>query len=231
MNLNEEISNATALLVKEKLPQMVEKHVGAMVDDILKDMFSYSSSTRKQVKEAIQAKLNINLEEFDMLDYNALVSKAIGNKLAHLVQTEAIEPVMKLVQNTVGYMDKKQWKLSEIFSKLKDTVIESSYEDSGDFTFKMKFNEKHSWVEVFFDAEADKEDNECDVRFIVNTDSHKRIFIFNCRSHWSAMGEISPSKLTQLGDAESFIYRLYAAQIEVEVDDFDAETEWQKYTD
>jgi len=107
MNINEEIQKATDKFVEEKLPEMVAAKVSSMMDGILSDVFRSYSDIGKKVKEKIEKGLDVNLQRYDLVDYNTLVSSAINNRLTQIVNENAINPIMQLVNETVGFVEQK----------------------------------------------------------------------------------------------------------------------------
>lgn len=81
MDLNKEIQVITDKVILEKLPEMVEQHVTSMINSVVKDVFNGYSDTSKQLKKRIEETLKVNLEKFDLIDYNALVAKTINDNL------------------------------------------------------------------------------------------------------------------------------------------------------
>jgi len=224
MNLNEEIQLATDKFVAEKLPQLVEEKVSKMVNDVLDDVFRSYSETAKAIKSKIEQKLDVNLQEFDLLDYNHLVSKAINDNLMQLVN---VQPIMDLCQDAIGFVKQKNIKLSDIVEMFKNAAMEDNSEYEGEITVIIEVNEKHNWTEVWLDLDADTEKHKCGIKFIIS-DSRKKIFSFNSSSYQSALGNVTPSKITQLSTLEHKIFRLYSAQVEVVVDEVDFENTWYR---
>lgn len=226
MNLNNEIQAATDKFVDEKLPAIVDEKVSKMVDSILESVFSNYSETAKAIKAKIEEKLDVNLQKFDLVDYNHLVSKAIND---NLLQQVNMEPILKMCQNAIGFVNTKNIKLSDIVQMF----IESSQEDNeqegeGKISIHVEQNEKNTWVEVALDIDEDIEKEYCGIRFLISIE-RGTIFCFNTKSHWDEQREITASKITQLSTLEHKIFRLYSAGVKVEIDSLHFENEWSRY--
>jgi hypothetical protein len=225
MNLNDEIQKITDKVIAEKLPKMVEDSVSKMLESVISDVFGRYSDMSKDVKKKIEGKLDINLQEFDLIDYNALVAKAINENLLKEIN---LTPILEMVKNTIGFVNKKSITLSEIVEIAKEAAMEDGYEESGEISFLARENTEHKWVEIFMDIEKKKREEDCAISFIVSTDRNN-IFCFKCKDYWTNLNPITPSKLSMLGNFEQQIFRLYSAQVKVVIDELDFDTEWCKY--
>ncbi|TDD77098.1 hypothetical protein [Flavobacterium caseinilyticum] len=224
MNLNNEIQVATDKFLAEKLPQLVEEKVSKMVNDVLDDVFRSYSDTAKAIKSKIEEKLDVNLQEFDLVDYNHLVSKAINDNLMQLVN---VQPIMDLCQDAIGFVKQKTIKLSDIVEMFKDAAMEDSSDSNGEITVIVEVDEKHGWTEVWLDLDANTKQHNCGIKFIIS-DSRKKIFSFKSSSYLSNLGNVSPSKMTQLSSIEHKVFRLYSAQVEVVVDELKYDNNWYR---
>lgn len=226
MDLNKEINAATDKFIAEKLPEMVEQKVTKMIDEVLNDVFRNYSDTAKNIKAKIEEKLDVNLQKFDLVDYNHLVSKAINDSLLKQVN---LQPIMDLCQDAIGFVNQKTIKLSSIVQMFLDASMESDERESdGEISLFINENEEYKWIEISIDAEADIDKEECGIRFLVSTD-RKKIFSFSSKSYNSKLGKVTPAKITMLDHLEHKIFRLYSAQVEIEIDGYDFDTTWSRY--
>lgn len=228
MDINAEIQKASDKFITEKLPAMVEEKVGKMVDGILDDIFRSYSDTAKAIKAKIEQKLNINLQEFDMLDYNAMISRGINDRLIKLVNEGSLQPIMSLIQDTVGFIEKKEINLSEIHQMLIDASMEGDDQEfEGGITFIVKRNDQHKWYDVYADLEADKEMLDCGISFTIHDNG--RIYSFRSGAWRANLSKITPSKLTQLDIWEHKMFRLYSAAVKITVDETDFDNSWNRH--
>lgn len=231
MDINLEIQKATDKFIAEKLPEMVAQKVTKMVDDILNDVFRSYSDVGKDIKEKIEKQLNVNLQEYDLVDYNHFVAKAINERLIGIINEGSIKPIMELVEGTLGFIEKKEIKLTEIHQMF----IESSMEDNdqeaeGEISFFATKNEKYNWVTVSIDTDGGKDEDKCAFQFIISKDT-QRIFSIKAETYWSTKSNLTPARVVELSNLEHKIFRLYSAQVKIEVDqmDFEDENSWSRY--
>lgn len=226
MDLNQEIKKATDTYIIESLPKVVEEKVNKMVDGILQDVFSNYSTTAKSIKAKIEEKLDVNLQQFDTVDYNHLVSKAINDSLLELVN---IQPIMDLCKDAIGFVKKKEIKLSEIVEMvISASQEENDQEGEGEITVFVEENAEHDWVKVWLDIEPDTKKDNCTISFIVST-KRQNIFCFKTSSFMSKLGAVTPSKISQMNKLEHQIFRLYSAGVKVEIDQYDFYNSWDRY--
>ena len=112
MNINEEIQKASDKIIADKLPEMVEKASLNMLAGIIEEIFGRYSPMAKEIKQKIEGQLNINLQNFELSDYNVIVSNIINQQLVECVNQDTIIPITNLVKDTVGFVNKKEIKLS-----------------------------------------------------------------------------------------------------------------------
>jgi len=124
-----------------------------------------------------------------------------------------------MTKGIIGFVNQKTIKLSDIVEMIKEASEEDNDQDSeGEITVIVEVDEKHRWTEVWLDLDKDTEKHNCGIKFIIS-DTRKKIFSFKSSSYLSKLGPVTPSKITQLSNIEHKIFRLYSAQVEVEVDE------------
>ncbi|SDZ91388.1 hypothetical protein SAMN05443667_101270 [Flavobacterium gillisiae] len=231
MHLNSEIQKAVDKVVSEKVPEMVEKHIETMINSVVKDIFCSYGDTSKELKKRIEETLKVNLQEFDLIDYNALVAKTIND---NLLQQVNLQPILELTQNIVGFVNKKEIRLQEIA----DMFIEASQEKNdqsgeGNITFIVNENREHNWVEIYADIDPDIEEYKCAIKFIFSTKGDRKggIFTFKTKDdHWdSTQKPVSPSRLVSMRNIEAKIFRLYSAQVKITDFDYTPSNYWDRY--
>lgn len=236
MDLNKTIQEAVDKTIAEKLPEIIEGKVVKLVDDILGDVFRSYSDTGKAIKTRIEQHLDVNLQKFDMIDYNGIISTIIQEHLVKCVNAGTIAPITKLVEETLGFVASKDMTLTELVDKVKAIAMEEdSSESEGEITCIVATDDDHKWHKIFLDLDADKSKENCSVRFIVsfaekNTDNH--IFALSQTSRWRSFREsVTPFRLAQYDRLQHEIFRLYAARINFTVDDTTPCVEWTRYED
>lgn len=234
-DFQDEINTITAKILKEKLPGMIETKVEAMLDDIIDDLFKSYSDTGKAVKEAIANKLKVNLDQYDLIDYNALVAKIINDKLMDNVNM-TMAPIGELIDKTVGIINKKEWKLSEMVAMFikpheeHDGCFCSSDDMEGEISLHITKEEKHDWWKICIDPEENVTPERCAIEFLISG-STGHIFLFKNQDHFNKSAEISPMRMATLGNIEKAIFRIYSSGATITVDPDMCETHWSKYYD
>jgi hypothetical protein len=225
MDINKQIQEITDKVIDEKLPTMVEEAATKMLTSVISDVFSNYSTMAKEIKKKIEEKLDVNLQKFDLVDYNALVAKIIND---NIIQQVNLQPILDLTKKALGFVNKTKMKLSEIVDLFKQASMEDSQESQGSISLFIEENEKHKWIEVYLDMEPEKKKENCSLHFLLSLDGQKTIFSFHCKDYWTNLNPITPAKLTNLSHLEAIVFRLYSAQVEIEVDEIDYNTEWDR---
>ena len=217
MDINEQIKQATDIVIAEKLPAMVTDQVTKMLDKVLQEVFSQYAPMSKQIKEKIEAQLDINLQRFALADYNVMVSNAINQRLVGIVNDQAIQPIMQLVKDSVGFLERKTIKITEIHEMVKEGAREEAVGGKYEGEFSFHVNDDEKWHSVSFDLDENIAADRCKISFLVNK-THHTIFCFKAGNYMQTKELITPARLTMLSTLEHKIFRLYAAQVKVEVD-------------
>lgn len=228
MNINEEIQKATDKIIAEKLPTMVEEKVTSMLNSVIQDVFSSYGTLAKDIKVKIEEKLDVNLQEFDLIDYNALIGKTINDNLLDQVN---LQPILDITQNTLGFINQKTITLDEVAELFRKAAMEENNEYEGEITFLTKEHIDYKWLTVYADIEPDKSEYECDFEFSISTKDNRDglIFTFKTKQWYSGeRREISPAKMVQLRGLEAQIFRLYSAQVKITNYDEEVSNYWSR---
>jgi hypothetical protein len=217
MNINEEIQKVTDQFITEKLPELLGKKVEKMLDELLTDMFKSYGDIGKDVQQKIQKNLNINLERVNMVDYNHLIANAIANRLGELVNENSVEPIIKMVDEIVGFIEKKKINLSEIHTFFYERMVENAFSSGGEFTFLVQHHFERKWYSIGIDQDKNKDIDSCDIQFSINESG--RIFLFKSGNYWNKPKMVTPASIVMMDRVQRQIYRLYCAQVEIVVDE------------
>jgi hypothetical protein len=228
MDLNKEIQKITDKVILEKAPEMIGNHIESMINSVIKDIFCSYGDTSKELKKRIEETLQVNLEKFDLIDYNTLVAKTIND---NLLQQVNLQPILELTQNIVGFVNKKEISLDEVAHFFIDASMQEHDQDGeGEITFIVEQDEKYNWIEVNADIDPNKEKNKCSVRFIFST-KNGNIFSFRTKDKYydNEQKLVSPARLVNMSHIEAKIFRLYSAGVKITKFDMDPTTYWDKY--
>lgn len=214
MDFTKETNLAIEKIVNEKLTSLIEERASKMVEDIVEDVFRWGN-VRNSIKEKIESSINVNLQEFDLIDYNALIAKTINE---NLIQQVNLQPIMDMTQDIIGFVNKKEITLQEIA----DIFIEASMEENetdgeGEITFITEEND--NYMCVYADVEPDLDRHRCLVNFCFSTKGNRdgKMFLFrNKDEYWGENQKpISPSRMTTMNTITNKIFRLYSAQVKI----------------
>lgn len=229
MDFTKETNSAIDKVVKEKLTNLIETRASEMVEDIVKDIFRWGD-VKKQIKEKIENSLQVNLQEFDLIDYNALIAKTINE---NLVQQVNLQPILDMTQDIIGFVNKKEIRLEDIV----EIFIEASKEENetegeGSVTFITEESE-HNYISVYADIEPDKDKLSCSVHFAFSTKDSRdgKMFLFRNRDeYWdSKQKSITPARLANMSRISHQIFRLYSAQVRITDYNYEPSGYWDRY--
>lgn len=229
MDFNQEAVKQINKVIEEKAPQMIEDKATKMIADIIDDTFRWGD-VKDQIKKKLQEAINVNLLEFDLIDYNALIAKTINENLLEQVN---LQPILQMTQDIVGFINKKTITLDEVAQIFIDASMEEhEMEGEGEITFIVEENEEHNWIEVYADVDADKSKDRCAFKFIFSTKDSRAGYIFSFKhSDWYSgkRSEITPAKMVTLRGLEASIFRLYSAQVKITDYDCEPSQYWDRY--
>ncbi len=230
MDFIKETQKAIDKVTTEKLPEMIEKQTEKLVLNIVESIFSYGD-VRSTIKKKIEESINVNLEKFDLIDYNAIISKTINENLITQVN---LQPILEMTKEVIGFVDKKEITLQEIADIFKYASMENNENNGeGQITFIIEEDDKYGWVEVFADVEPNLDKEECSVKFIFSRKYSRDglIFSFRMKEKYFSTNrkEITPALLVQMSGIEAKIFRLYSAQVKITNYDTDIDIYWDRY--
>ena len=219
MDLNKTINEVTEQVIKDKLPTIIEEKITKMTESIMNDLFSNFGNVAKGIKAKIEEHLDVNLQRFDIIDYNALVAQTINEQL---VQQVNMQPIIEMTRNITGFLNKKRFTLQD----MADMVIETAKEDepAGEITCIVDYNHEHDWFHVYFDTETDQDKDECGIElllFKLHGENSYKIGSMKHRGHYSAYSKskINPQRMTIITNLEHKFFRMYSAQVELDMKD------------
>lgn len=213
MDINKEIQAITDKLIQEKLPSIIEEKISKLLSDLLGDIFRSYSDVGKQIKSQIEQKLDVNLQNLELLDYNVFIANIIKKELEVNMNDSCVEPIKELVKKTVGYVSKKEINLSEIYDK----IIEDSEEHEVELTFIVEEHEEYDWTIVYISPDEIVEKRDCLIEFCINKEG--KIFTFATKDYWNKKQTVTPFMLGRMRGIESYIFKLYSAQVKINIDE------------
>lgn len=156
-NLSEMIEKSLAKnLSEKKLQEIINKCCYEVVSEAIKDQFSYGGKIKKQLKEFIKDKTNINTDILPIPEFTNLVAEGFKNALKGLEDEKIRKEAEKLLESIIDSAP-KEIKLSELAKKYIDEI-------SDRYDYELRENQqeaKYDGEEVYktFELEYTKEDN------------------------------------------------------------------------
>jgi hypothetical protein len=231
-NLQKLINEAAEEIIQNELPTIIKTKLKSTITDITSDLLGSYSSFGKQIKEQLQKELDINLANFKLADYNALVTESVVTYVNESLLQNSLEPIKKLVHSQLGFIDNtKPIKLSEIHTRIIEILRDDKMEDEGSFTFIVEHCSQHRWYNVYIDEDPDKSKHSCELDFCISEDNGT-IFALRSSTRWGNKvhtNKIEPINIVELDSIAMYIFRLYSAGVEIKVDEQRFDNEW--YTD
>lgn len=231
MNFTEETNKALEKVISEQLPQLIEQKSSKMIESIVDDIFRWGN-VKDSIKKKIEESINVNLQRFDLIDYNALIAKTINENLLNQVN---LQPILDMTQDILGFVNKKEIKLDEVADLfIKAAMQEDEQEHEGEITFLVEKSAKYDWITIHADINPDVPDYKCHIKFIISNDGDDRdgkIFSFKTKDEYydQKQKETSPSRLTSYRGIEAEIFRLYSGQVKITEYTDGVETYWRRY--
>lgn len=229
MDLQALINASMEDYIKEKLPEKTAQYLEKMIDSVLDDLFSRYGDSSKQIKQVLSEKIQLDLTNLSLIDYNGMIATAIQNHFNHLAMQNAVDPIMKLMGEVVGKkLPYEDIHLNDIFEKIKEITMEwLDHGDEGEVSFYASYNQKYDWIEVWADKDAYTSKRNCGVYFMFSWGKATKekwggtIFSMQFRSYgWNTKSSID---IATLDGVEKYIHQLYMSWVKIYVDHDDLE--------
>lgn len=201
-----------------KLEDIVRAKIEKTVEEVVQDLVRSYSDFGKGLKEEINKAFKIDFEKISAVDYNHIVVTIVKEHLDKRLLESVKEPIAKEIDEYLGPLEKKEWKLSEIIERFKQEEIEDRH-DGGEITLHV---EKSSYgsTHISFDKEAGKRRHDCEFDLSLSTKTGIP-YIFRAGKYNPHNGDLRTSSLH--GAFEKFLFRLYAQRVSITVDECDTE--------
>ena len=181
-NLNTQIVQATEeYLQSDKLKEYINSQAEKMVNEAVREAFSWSGNVKKQIDDVVKNQLSINIEELGIHGHNKFITEVVQDKLHQFLRSDVeaeitktlndmLEPVEKVV--SIQKLKEKLFEASD-----KDCVTEccddmdyilENYSEDDLYTFIVEVNSRHKWVDIYLDAEPNKSSHNCKFKLCVH---------------------------------------------------------------
>lgn len=205
-----------------KIEEIVEKYTLSCLEEIIKDSFKWNGEAKKSLEEALAGKLSVNLERIKLDRYQSIVSRVVEEEINGTLIKDLRTDIQDVVKELTGFMEQKEYKLSEIVEKYIDS-IDKSYDGDmeskhGDLTLIVEDDGK--FAHVYIDKESDKRKYECEIQFHLHKSKlyHAKV----------DQVEFSPFMIDNLHEFEAFLFKLYCNNVSVVLDEQDCETSYYR---
>ena len=197
-----------------------------LITEIFSNLFTTYSKNGKAIQEFIESKLELHLDKIDMSSYNQAILVIISESLEKTSLSNAKELIERRVNKITGVLDKKEWLLSEIIEKFIEEEVKNGADDDAEGEIYVSV-EKSKYGSIYISINESEVNRHYDAKYRLSIDTKdNRLWMLEI-SGKSANIIQDPFKLTHA--FESFLFKLYAAEVTITIDDYD--TEWSKYRD
>jgi hypothetical protein len=180
----------------------------------------------QEIRNKISEKINVNLQKFDLVDYNHLIARTINE---NIVESINLSPIEALTKDIIGFVNKKEIYIQEIVEMvIKEARECRNDQPSGGITAVIE--EESHWVNIYLDTEENVSTKECRFRLSVgNTDGY--IYSFQIKPFpWSHRKDINLESFIKLRKLDQVLFRLYSAQVKVNMEEVEfLSTSWDLY--
>lgn len=213
------------LIESGQVATMIQNQLAKTIASVLNDSLRDYSDFGKKLKDEISKSLDIDLSKLNMLDYNSIVANIIKEQLDATIYTQATESINTAIKGYLGTLDKKEWKLSEIVAKLIDMIKE----DGSDGEIDLKVHESdYGSIFIGIDKEKERRSSRHDSEFQLSLDKKTgRVYSFQAGKYKPTRGDWRESPVH--GSFDEFLFKLYAMECTVIVDEDNCETSWSAY--
>lgn len=198
-----------------KVTEMVEKHLTNTVDEIVKDALRSYGDFGKEVKNAVNSVLKLDVDNVKLLDLSAVINTCIKQQLEVSVNENILSTISETIKEVTGQLDKNEYNLSEIIEKFKVDAESWDKEDHDEITLVVE-NSDYGYKHIYFDHKSDVKKYSCNFQLDLNKDG--KIYAFK-GGKIRASNDIRFASIH--GSFERFIFRLYASGAKVIIDHVD----------
>ena len=165
LDLNKIFNDTLVKIEDEKfVEQVAEKHIKSAIENIIGDLLGYGGNLKKQIKEELESKLEINLKRFDIPSYNKVIGNAVSEKLDEVVRIQGVEQI-KATMDEILKPCEGDYKFSDLIEKFKDYAGE--YDDDLS-EMSLYIEPRSSLTFIRFDKEEGTREYQCNYSITIN---------------------------------------------------------------
>jgi hypothetical protein len=206
------------IITEGKLDAIVKAKIEKTVEDIVQDMVRSYSDFGKGLKEEISKAFKVDFGKISAVDYNHIVVSVVKEQLDKKLLESVKEPIANEIEEYLGPLEKKEWKLSEIIEKFKQEEIEDK-SDGGEITLHVE-KSNYGSTHISFDKEGGKRRHDCEYEMSIDSKTGKP-YSFGTGQYRKHRGDLRVESLH--GAFDKFFFRLYAQQVTIIIDECETE--------
>lgn len=200
-----------------EVKEVVKKHALKCIDDVVRNLFSWDTETKKAIEQAVSSGLKLNLENVKLQQYNKVVESAIADRLNNTSLEAVTDMIKEQIDGITNALEKKEWKLSEIMSKFIDCIDTGNMEHERE-TCSLFIDRRGDWYSIRFDETEKVYSYEC-----ANT-----MYLSEERLVSVQLDEfpLSPFLARPKDSFEAFMFKLYCNNVKVIIDENNIELDY-----
>lgn len=200
------------------IEKRLDENITKAFNDAIDSAFSWGQLS-KSIKEVVENKLVIAVDDIDLQSYNAIMKEALRGQIAKFTNDQALEGFNKVLEETFGEAP-KEISINEIVNKILDSWRSDDPCDCDSKTASIEFKLDRSSPSIGDSYSLIINDGE-----EYSSDKFRIYFIGN-KLRVSHLSKLNP---TRMGSVEGWLFNLYAAKTDItglkdfDPDDFDLE--------
>lgn len=200
------------------IEKRLDENITKAFNDAVDDAFRWGGLS-KSVKEVVEKKLVITVDDIDLQSYNAIMQEALKGQIAKFTNDQALEGFNKVLEETFGEAP-KEISINEIVNKILDSWRSDDPCDCDSKTASIELTLDRSSPSIGDSYSLKINDGE---KYSSNEFS---LYFLGNKLRISHRSELNP---TRMGSVEGWLFKLYAAKTEItgledlDSDDFDLE--------
>lgn len=208
------------IIQEGKLEAIVRAKVEKTVEDVVQEMVRSYSDFGKGLKEEISKAFKVDFEKISAVDYNHIVVAIVKEHLDKRLLESVKEPIAKEIDDYLGPLEKKEWKLSEVIERfVKEEIDDDDRHDGGQISLHVE-KSNYGSTHISFDKDGGKKKYDCEYDMSIDTKTGVP-YSFRAGKYNPHKGDLRFESLH--GSFEKFFFRLYAQRVSVVVDECETE--------
>lgn len=208
------------IIQEGKLEAIVRAKVEKTLEEVVQNMVMSYSDFGKGLKEELTKAFKIDFDRISMVDYSSIVTSIVKEHLDKHLMLYVREPIANEINEYVGALDKKEWKLSEIVEIFKKDEISDEDRYSGGEVTVIVQKSNYGSTHIHLDKENEKKPYECEFKMSLDTKTGVP-YSFDLGKYNPHRGDLRYNSLH--GEFSKFFFRLYAQKASIIVDDYETE--------